>query len=149
MARSWSAWCSTSYGALLASPSSRPSARSISSASPVCTTACSNAIEDAVEELDDDAALDDERIRQAVRTARAPARFRLVRERRPIIEVQITRLGREALRGLLDEAGAGLMIGRLNHVAIAVPDLAAAAAQYRDLLGAQGVARRRRSRRMA
>jgi methylmalonyl-CoA/ethylmalonyl-CoA epimerase len=29
------------------------------------------------------------------------------------------------------------MIGRLNHVAIAVPDLAAAAAQYRDLLGAQ------------
>lgn len=27
------------------------------------------------------------------------------------------------------------MIGRLNHVAIAVPDLAAAAAKYRDLLG--------------
>jgi methylmalonyl-CoA/ethylmalonyl-CoA epimerase len=29
------------------------------------------------------------------------------------------------------------MIGRLNHVAIAVPDLAAAAAQYRDMLGAK------------
>jgi methylmalonyl-CoA/ethylmalonyl-CoA epimerase len=29
------------------------------------------------------------------------------------------------------------MIGRLNHVAIAVPDLAAAAAQYRGLLGAE------------
>lgn len=29
------------------------------------------------------------------------------------------------------------MIGRLNHVAIAVPDLAAAAAQYRALLGAE------------
>jgi methylmalonyl-CoA/ethylmalonyl-CoA epimerase len=29
------------------------------------------------------------------------------------------------------------MIGRLNHVAIAVPDLAAAAARYRDVLGAQ------------
>jgi methylmalonyl-CoA/ethylmalonyl-CoA epimerase len=29
------------------------------------------------------------------------------------------------------------MIGRLNHVAIAVPDLAAAAAQYRDVLGAR------------
>jgi methylmalonyl-CoA/ethylmalonyl-CoA epimerase len=29
------------------------------------------------------------------------------------------------------------MIGRLNHVAIAVPDLHAAAAQYRDTLGAQ------------
>ena len=28
------------------------------------------------------------------------------------------------------------MIGRLNHVAIAVPDLAAAAALYRDVLGA-------------
>ena len=28
------------------------------------------------------------------------------------------------------------MIGRLNHVAIAVPDLAAATAQYRDVLGA-------------
>ena len=29
------------------------------------------------------------------------------------------------------------MIGRLNHVAIAVPDLAAAVAKYRDLLGAK------------
>ena len=29
------------------------------------------------------------------------------------------------------------MIGRLNHVAIAVPDIAAAAAQYRDVLGAR------------
>jgi methylmalonyl-CoA/ethylmalonyl-CoA epimerase len=29
------------------------------------------------------------------------------------------------------------MIGRLTHVAIAVPDLAAAAAQYRDTLGAR------------
>ena len=29
------------------------------------------------------------------------------------------------------------MIGRLNHVAIAVPDLEAAARQYRDVLGAQ------------
>ncbi|MDX2202585.1 MAG: methylmalonyl-CoA epimerase [Hyphomicrobiaceae bacterium] len=29
------------------------------------------------------------------------------------------------------------MIGRLNHVAIAVPDLAASAAQYRDTLGAR------------
>ena len=29
------------------------------------------------------------------------------------------------------------MIGRLNHVAIAVPDLGAAAARYRDALGAE------------
>ena len=28
------------------------------------------------------------------------------------------------------------MIGRLNHIAIAVPDLTAASAKYRDLLGA-------------
>ena len=28
------------------------------------------------------------------------------------------------------------MIGRVNHIAIAVPDLAAASAKYRDLLGA-------------
>ena len=34
------------------------------------------------------------------------------------------------------------MLGRLNHVAIAVPDLAAASAIYRDTLGAE-VARRR------
>lgn len=31
------------------------------------------------------------------------------------------------------------MIGRLNHVAIAVPDVAGAAAQYRDTLGAERV----------
>lgn len=30
-----------------------------------------------------------------------------------------------------------MMIGRLNHVAIAVPDLEAAIAQYRDTLGAE------------
>lgn len=30
-----------------------------------------------------------------------------------------------------------MMIGRLNHVAIAVPDLEAASAQYRDTLGAE------------
>ena len=29
------------------------------------------------------------------------------------------------------------MIGRLNHVAIAVPDLGRAAAQYRSMLGAE------------
>jgi methylmalonyl-CoA/ethylmalonyl-CoA epimerase len=31
----------------------------------------------------------------------------------------------------------GLVIGRLNHVAVAVPDLAAAAGRYRDALGAR------------
>jgi len=62
-------------------------------------------IEDAIEALDDDAALDDERIREGVRIAVRRA-SKLVRERRPIIEVQITRLGQEALAGLVDEAGA-------------------------------------------
>ena len=37
------------------------------------------------------------------------------------------------------------MIGRLNHVAIAVKDLAAATAVYRDTLGAAGHRRRCRS----
>ena len=36
------------------------------------------------------------------------------------------------------------MIGRLNHVAIVVPDLAAAAALYRDALGARVSAPQRR-----
>jgi len=34
------------------------------------------------------------------------------------------------------QTGDAMMIGRLNHVAIAVPDLEAAMAQYRDTLGA-------------
>ena len=62
-------------------------------------------IEDAVEDLGDDDALDDERIRTAARAAVRRA-FKLVRAKRPIIEVQITRLGREALEGLVNEAGA-------------------------------------------
>ncbi len=64
-----------------------------------------SAIEDAVEALDDNAALDDEQIRAAVRVAVRRA-FKLVREKRPIIEIQITRLDRAALEGLYDEAGA-------------------------------------------
>ncbi len=62
------------------------------------------AIEDAIEDLDDDDALDDERIRAAVRTAVRRA-VRLVREKRPIIEVQITRLDREVLESLVDDGG--------------------------------------------
>jgi methylmalonyl-CoA/ethylmalonyl-CoA epimerase len=39
---------------------------------------------------------------------------------------------------MLAPAGSGgAMIGRLNHVAIVVPDLVAAATRYRDLLGAE------------
>jgi ribonuclease J len=59
------------------------------------------AVEDAIEALDDDAALDDERIREAVRGGLRRG-LGLARERRPIVEIQITRLGREALAGLHD-----------------------------------------------
>ena len=55
-----------------------------------------NQIEDAIEDLDDDAVLDDERIRKAVRTALRQALK--AGARAPIIEVQITRLGGEACR---------------------------------------------------
>src|SRR5690606_22440102 len=45
-------------------------------------------------------------------------------------------LGQEADRHRLRNAVAA-MLGKLNHVAIAVPDLAAAAATYGDVLGAK------------
>ncbi|MDX1539929.1 MAG: hypothetical protein R3349_00860, partial [Geminicoccaceae bacterium] len=62
-------------------------------------------VEDAVEALDDEAALDDEQIRIAIRASLRRG-LGLSRERRPIIEVQITRLGQEALAGLTEEAEA-------------------------------------------
>jgi ribonuclease J len=60
------------------------------------------AIEDAIEDLEDDAAADDERVRDAVRTASRRA-FRLNRQRRPIIEVQITRLDPQVLDALAEQ----------------------------------------------
>jgi ribonuclease J len=93
------------YGALLASPQLSTFGAADLEREPGLTQAVLDQIEDAIEDLDDEAALDDDRIRQATRTAVRRA-LRLVRERRPIIEVQITRLGREALEGLLDEAEA-------------------------------------------
>jgi ribonuclease J len=62
-------------------------------------------IEDLIDSLDDDAVLDDDRVREAVRTA-VRRSFKLIRDKRPIIEVQITRLGQEALSGLAEEAEA-------------------------------------------
>ena len=56
-------------------------------------------IEDAIEDLDDSDATDDERIRDTVRAAVRRA-FTLTRQKRPIIEVQITRLDSRALEGL-------------------------------------------------
>jgi ribonuclease J len=91
------------YGALLASPRLSTFGAVDLEREPGLHDGVLNQIEDAIEDLDDDAVLDDERIRQAVRTSVRQA-LRLVRERRPIIEVQITRLGKEVLQGLIDEA---------------------------------------------
>ena len=86
--------------------------------------------------LSDAAVADDERVREAVRGAIRQA-LDLPRQRRPIVEVQITRLGRRHPGRVRARGGGRAMIGRLNHVAIAVPDIAAAARQYRDVLGAE------------
>jgi len=94
-----------SYGALLASPQLSTFGAADLERESGLDRAVLGEIEDAIEDLDDEAALDDERIRQAARGAVRRA-LRLAREKRPIIEVQITRLGREALEGLLDEAEA-------------------------------------------
>jgi ribonuclease J len=91
------------YGELLASPQLSTVGAVDLEREPGLHDAVRAEIEDAIEELDDDAVLDDERIRHAARTAVRRA-LRLVRDKRPIIEVQITRLGREALEGLLGEA---------------------------------------------
>ncbi len=93
------------YGTLLATPRLSTFGAVDLEREPDLATSVQNAIEDAVEALEDDAALDDEQIRVAVRVAVRRA-FKLVREKRPIIEIQITRLDREALEGLYDEAGA-------------------------------------------
>ncbi|MGH6904050.1 MAG: ribonuclease J [Geminicoccaceae bacterium] len=94
-----------SYGALLASPQLSTFGAADLAREPGLDQAVLGEIEDAIEDLDDEAVLDDERIRQAARSAVRRA-LRLVREKRPIIDVQITRLGRDALEGLLEEAEA-------------------------------------------
>lgn len=93
------------YGTLLASPQLSTFGAIDLERQAGLTDAVIDDIEDTIEDLDDDAALDDERVRVAVRGAVRRA-CKLARERRPIIEVQITRLGREAIEGLLDGAGA-------------------------------------------
>ena len=93
------------YGTLLAGPQLSTFGAVDLEREPGLKASVQTAIEDAVEELEDTAALDDEQIRIAVRVAVRRA-FKLVREKRPIIEIQITRLDRGALEGLLDEAGA-------------------------------------------
>jgi len=59
-------------------------------------------IEEAIEDLDDSDAADDERVRDKVRSV-VRRSFALIRHRRPIIEVQITRLDPAALEGLFSQ----------------------------------------------
>ena len=64
-----------------------------------------DAVADAVEDLSDEAAREDERVREAVRSALRQA-LELPRHRRPIVEVQITRLNAETLAALEEEGAA-------------------------------------------
>jgi ribonuclease J len=63
-----------------------------------------DSIEDAVEALEDRAATDDERVREVVRGATRRS-LHLPRDKRPIIEVQVTRLAQETLDSLVEDAG--------------------------------------------
>jgi ribonuclease J len=94
-----------SYGVLLAGPQLSTFGAADLDREPGLGDAVRVEIEDAIEDLDDQAVLDDERIRQAARGA-VRRGLRLIRDKRPIIEVQITRLGRDTFDGLLDEAEA-------------------------------------------
>ena len=133
------------YGALLASPQVSTFGAADLAREPGLRDAVLREIEDAIEDLDDDAVLDDERIRNAARTAVRRSSWHATsgRSSRSRSPASARRPGGPPRRD-----GAGAMIGRLNHVAIAVPDLAAAAAQYRELLG-RVCRRRSRSPRMA
>jgi ribonuclease J len=91
------------YGAVLANPQVSTFGAADLGREPGLRGAVLREIEDAIEALDDDAVLDDERIRNAARAAVRRA-LKLARDKRPIIEVQITRLGKEALEDLLDQA---------------------------------------------
>ncbi len=93
------------YGSLLASPQLSAFGAVDLGREPGLAEAVQGELEDAIEDLDDEDALDDERIRDTVRTSVRRA-FKLVRQKRPIIEVQITRLDPDVLEGLADRGAA-------------------------------------------
>jgi len=66
--------------------------------------AAADLVAEAVEDLQDEDVLDDERVAQAVRGAVRQA-LSLPRHKRPIVEVQVTRLSPSSLASLEDEAG--------------------------------------------
>ncbi|MEM7025076.1 MAG: ribonuclease J [Pseudomonadota bacterium] len=91
------------YGTLLAAPQLSTFGSVSLDHEPELKDRVIDGIEDAVEALDDDAATDDERVREVVRGAARRA-LRLPRDKRPIIEVQITRLAQETLDNLVADA---------------------------------------------
>ncbi len=91
------------YGSLLAAPQLSTFGAVDLEREPGLKDSVIEEIEDAIEALEDRAVLDDERVREVVRGATRRA-LRLPRDKRPIIEVQVTRLAQEALDGLLEDA---------------------------------------------
>ena len=108
------------YGSLLAAPQLSTFGAVDLEREPGLKDGVVDEIEDAIEALEDELR---STTSGCARRCAAPTRraLRLARDKRPIIEVQITRLAREALDSLDGRRRAGAMIGRLNHVAIAVP----------------------------
>ena len=92
------------YGSLLAAPQLSTFGAVDLEREPGLKDGVVDEIEDAIEALEDHVALDDERVREVVRGATRRA-LRLARQKRPIIEVQVTRLAQETLDGLLEDAG--------------------------------------------
>ena len=84
------------HGSVLAAPQLTPlGAFELERFGELRAAAC-DAVTDAVEALSDAAAADDERVRDAVRAAIRQA-LDLPRQRRPILEVQVTRLGADTM----------------------------------------------------
>jgi ribonuclease J len=92
------------YGSLLAAPQLSTFGAVDLEREPGLKDGVVDGIEDAIEALEDRVAMDDERIREAARGATRRA-LRLSRDKRPIIEVQITRLAQETLDNLVEDAG--------------------------------------------
>jgi ribonuclease J len=92
------------YGSLLAAPQLSTFGAVDLERDPGLKDGVVDDIEDAIEELDDHDAMDDERVREVVRGATRRA-LRLSRDKRPIIEVQVTRLAQDTLDSLVEDAG--------------------------------------------
>jgi ribonuclease J len=92
------------YGSLLAAPQLSTFGAVDLEREPGLKDGVVDDIEDAIEELEDHDAMEDERVREVVRGATRRA-LRLSRDKRPIIEVQVTRLAQDTLDSLVEDAG--------------------------------------------